>query len=85
MNRKDVIDLGFEDIGHYTIGNNLIMDIGRGRALSLASLGTANEFLCITYREYPESKINDDLIVISNYDYDGLLTLKKLKKIISIF
>ena len=76
--------LGFIELPHFTIGGNLICDVGRDRCLSLACAGTPNEMLCIcTLNKLKD--VYDDVIVIHNYDYDGYLTREKLKNIVNVF
>lgn len=85
MTNKDLTDIGFKEIPHFTINNGLTYDIGRGRYLSAGCVGTPNEMVWIYETDdKDETKIND-LVCLHNYDYDGYLTLEKIQKIISIF
>jgi hypothetical protein len=85
IERKVLRELGFKDLPHFTIMHNLTYDIGRGRFLSIGDLGTPNEigFLCQLENGNP-TKITD-IITIHNYDYDGYLTLDKVKSWIKVF
>lgn len=82
MNNGDLIQLGFKALPHFTIGNNVVFDLGRGRHLSAGNVGTPNEMLFICQSEGVEIT---DLICIHNYDYDGYLTIEKVENIIKIF
>lgn len=83
MTNDDLILIGFKEIPHFTIGNNVIYSLGRNRQLSAGCVGTPNEMLFITSTdELDEHKI-DNIICLHNYDYDGYLTIEKVKKIIN--
>lgn len=86
LTRDNVKALGFKEMPHFTIMNSLILNIGRNRQLSLGNLGTPNEMLFLSQvdDENNPTKVTDTIIV-SNYDYDGYLTIGKLKLILSIF
>lgn len=81
--RAELIKIGFQEIPHFTIQQSLIYDLGRNRNLSLACLGTPNEMLFIGEADEKNSKLLSDVVVLSNYDYDGYLTLDKIKMIIT--
>ena len=82
MTRDDLINIGFKELPHFTIGNNLIYDLGRNRQLSITCLGEFNEMVFICgIDEINEKKITD-LVCIHNYDYDGFLTIEKIKSLI---
>lgn len=83
MTKDDVLIIGFTLVSTSMILNSLEFDIGRKRYLSLGNVGTPNEMLFIIQKDNI-GKIND-IICISNYDYDGILTCEKLTKIIDIF
>jgi hypothetical protein len=85
MERQELIDIGFKEIPHFTIGNSLIFDIGRFRYISVSSLGTANEFVWICQASRKDLSKVTDLVCIHNYDYDGYITLEKVKSIIEVF
>ena len=72
---------GFESIPHFTVMDSRILDVGRGRKLSIGCVGTPNEMLFLTDEE--DGKI-DNIIVLHNWDYDGPLYLHKLQNIISL-
>lgn len=84
MTNDDLIDLGFKPLSYFTIGNNVLYDLGRERFLSVGSVGTPNEMLFICEKERGKDAISD-LICIHNYDYEGYLTKEKVVKILEIF
>jgi hypothetical protein len=82
--RSALIDIGFQELPHFTITNNLIYDLGRNRHLSFGSIETQNEmlFICET-EEYNPQKI-EGLIVLKNYDYDGYTSIEQVKALITL-
>ena len=83
MTREDLINLGFKEIHHFTIGGNLLYDLGRRRYLSLSCFATPNEMLFISELDDVNDKEITDLICLWNYDYDGYLTEERIKNIIN--
>lgn len=83
---ESVKALGFKEMPHFTIMNSLVLNVGRNRQLSLGNLETPNEMLFLSEvdDENKPTKILDT-IVLSNYDYDGYLTIDNLRLILSIF
>lgn len=84
LTREQCIDIGFKEVEHYTIMNSLVYEMSRRRVLTIGCLGQGNEvvFIC------EKSKVGDnytDLVCLHNRDYDGLLTLHKLNKIVNFF
>lgn len=82
--RKEVLEMGFKELQHFTITNPLVYDLGRRRVLSLGCLGQGNEviYLC------EKSKVGDhyeDLVCVHNADYDGFITIQRLKALIDWF
>lgn len=77
------IQLGFKELQHPTISDTLIFDLGRRRHLSLSNVNTPNEMLMICEQDEENPKLNSDVIVLHNYDYDGYLTKEKLTSVIS--
>ena len=49
--KEKLIDIGFQELPHFTIVNNLIYDLGRNRHLSFGAIGTPNEMLFI-FKDY---------------------------------
>lgn len=85
ITEDQLLYLEFTKIPHFTIGNDRIKDLGRNRYLSLGSLGTPNEMLFICEKNNSDDSYPEEIICLHNYDYDGYLTFKKLKKICKIF
>ncbi|MCK9417442.1 helix-turn-helix transcriptional regulator [Candidatus Dojkabacteria bacterium] len=83
MTNQDLINIGFKEIPHYTVGNSVFYDLGRNRQLSASSVGTPNEMLFICEIDPDNKNEITDLVCLHNYDYDKILTLKKVKTIIS--
>lgn len=81
MTEQDAKNLGFIAIPHFTVNNGYTYDLGRDRFLSFGGIGTPNEMLFICEKENHETKIIDNLVVLHNFDYDGLITIEKLTKI----
>lgn len=68
--REKLKQIGFKEIPHFTVMQNLIFDLGRNRELSFGNIGTPNETLYLC--ELNEGvDIISDLICLRNYDYDG--------------
>lgn len=84
IKREELIKLGFKEIGHFTVMNSLIYDLGRNRQLSIGELGNPNEVMFICEIDKNNPKNITDLVCIHNFDYDGYLTLKKIKSLIKI-
>ena len=83
MSNEDLISIGFETIKHFTITNSVIYDLGRNRHLSAGCVGEPNEMIWICYMEDRDSEHIDDLVCVHNYDYDGLISLEKVKLLIT--
>jgi len=85
IKREELLELGFYELPHFTIDNNMLYDLRNFRRLTIASIGTPNEILFIEeYDSEVYQKINE-LIVLHNYDYDGYLTLDKLNLLLDFF
>ena len=88
IDRQNLIDnVGFYELPFENIGSSLIYDLTRGRYLSFTSIGTPNEMLFLAQKERMtnDSKTVTDIIVLSNFDYDGYLSLDKLMSVINSF
>lgn len=81
--RYALIDIGFQELPHFTITNNLIYDLGRNRHLSFGSIETPNEMLFICETEEHNPQKIEGLIVLKNYDYDGQTKIEDVKIIIT--
>ena len=84
MTNQDLLDIGFKEIPTFTIGKNVIYDLGRHRQLSASCVGTPNEMLCITEVDSEDEQKVTDIICLHNWDFDGELKIEKVKAIISI-
>lgn len=86
LKREQLKELGFEEMPHFTIGRSMTYELGRKRLLSASGIGTPNEFLWIC--EYEKTTNNNknitDIVCIHNYDYDGYLTITKVKTLIRL-
>jgi hypothetical protein len=83
MIRQELIDLGFKELPHFSIMNSLIYDLGRNRQLSIGSIGTPNEMMFICELDENTSTKITDLVCIHNYDYDGYMTMNRLKHLLT--
>lgn len=83
MTKEIALKLGFKEIGHFTVTDALIYDLGRARNLSLSCVGTPNEMLYICEKEQ-EDKYSD-VICLHNWDYDKELTEEKLTTLLKWF
>lgn len=78
MTKKEkLLELGFEELPHWTVGGTIIYKLGRNRELGISSINTPCELVTLMEID-PETKIGTDLIVLSNFDYDGYMTLKDI-------
>ncbi len=82
--RKQLLELGFEEIPHFTVGHSLIYDLGRNRQLSISSIGTPNEILFICEIDDIDPKKITDLVCLKNYDYDGYTTVEEVEQLINL-
>lgn len=85
ITKELAVKLGFKELPHFSIGNSLILDVGRRRYLSLSDLDNCNCMLYLCERQCEYTKEVSDLICLHNYDYDKELTLERLERIINIF
>ena len=70
MTNEDIIEMGFKPVGHFTIMDCHLYDLGKNRQLSFGSVGTPNEMLFITQTDYDDPKKVTDIICLHNYDYN---------------
>lgn len=84
MTNYDLIQIGFKEIPHFTIANSVIYPLGRHRHLSAGCVGTPNEMLWICETDHENQTKITDLVCIHNWDYDGALTIEKVKALINI-
>lgn len=94
ITEQQLLEIGFFENDRIVI-KQYILDIGRGRFLSLMDVGTPNEMLFIyevkiskvrVSEENPtgEKKSVEELICLHNYDYDGYLSYEKLKTLVQL-
>ena len=76
-------EIGFKSYPHKILPSSLRYDLGRGRGFAIQNLGTPNEFLWIIDTNPEDPFEITDLICLHNYDYDGYLTLDKVKMLIT--
>ncbi len=84
MTNEDLLEIGFKKIPHFTVMNSLVYDLGRNRFLSIGCVGTPNEMLFIEEIDDEDPRKITDLICIHNYDYDGYITIEKIKELIKL-
>ena len=82
ISREELISIGFYELAHFTVMNNLLYDLGRKRHLSIGCLGTPNEMVFICQKDNSKTKKIDDLVCLRNWDYDGFTTIEAMKSII---
>lgn len=82
MSNEDLIEIGFKPIPHFTIANSVVYDLGRNRQLSAGCVGTPNETLWVCGLGGSDGIQITDLICLHNWDYDGELTIEKVKILI---
>lgn len=83
LSNEDLITLGFHKLPHFTVGNSLHYQLGRGRYLSVMCIGQGNESMWICSEE--EQGLVSDLVCLHNRDYDGFITVEKIKTLIEWF
>jgi len=82
--REELIELGFKEIPHFTIGNSIYYELSRDRQLSISGLGTGNEYIFLMQFENKGDLRPSDLVCVHNFDYDGLVTIGKIKTLIEV-
>ncbi len=76
--------LGFKKQTNFTIMPKWDYDLGRERFLSICSPGFPNEILYICSTEPDGDDVRYNIIVLSNYDYDGYISFDRLESLIKI-
>jgi hypothetical protein len=84
MTDEELFELGFVPLKHYTIGNSLIYQLSKKRQLALSCRRTPNEMLFLCEMDEKDTNEVSDLVCLSNYDYNGYLTLDIIKILINI-
>jgi len=83
LSEEILLEIGFQKIPHFTIGNSMIYQLDRNRHLSIGSAGTPNEVLFICESDENDFRKITDLVCLHNYDYDGYLSKEKLETLIN--
>lgn len=81
---RRLIKLGFKEVPHLILTNNLIYDLGRNRQLSFSNIGTPNEMLFLCELNKEDDRKIDELICLRNYDYDGYTTVEEIEQLINL-
>lgn len=84
LKQEDLLAIGFEKIPTFTVGNVLFYKLSRRRILQIGDLGNCNEMLFICQLDDDDDKKISDIITLHNYDYDGFITIEKIKTLISL-
>lgn len=74
-----LLKAGFEKLPHMTVTNSMMLDIGRGRYISIGDIDNCNQMMWL---QSIDGKKVTDLICLHNYDYDGWLYVHKLQNIV---
>lgn len=85
LTNSNLLEIGFNELPHFTIGNSITYELGQNRILSASSVGTPNEVLFICELGGSDATQITDIICLHNYDYDGYLTMRRLTTIIELF
>ena len=83
MTYRDLIDIGFVAVPKSKDG--VIYQFSKDRYLYAVGIGTSDEMLSVCEIEEDDKKIVTDCICVHAYEYDGSLTIEKVKKSINIF
>lgn len=84
MNKEDLLEIGFEEIPHFTIGDSIIYNLKRNKFISISCVGTPNEMVFLCERDKDDPRCINDLIAIRNFDYDGYTSLDWIKNLIQL-
>lgn len=79
MTREELLEIGFTELPYPSVHNPLNYDLGRSRKLSVSCLGTGNEMVILAEKNEEDL----DIVVLRNYDYDGLTDLDTIKSLIT--
>ena len=82
---QQLVELGFTKPNRDKLELSYKYHLGRGRFISAMCLGTGNESMWLCSKENKDSVIIDDLICLHNVDYDGKLTISKVKHLLEFF
>lgn len=82
MKPEEAIEIGFKPKNHFTVMNVHTYDAGRGRILAFGNIGTPNEIIFLQQYKANGKQFTDS-VCVHNYDYDGYITKKRLRNLIS--
>lgn len=85
LNKEQLLELGFKELPHFTVTSSLTYDLGRNRFLSIVDVGTPNEILFIYEKDFEDERKINDIVTLSNFNYDGYLTVEKLSLLLTFF
>jgi hypothetical protein len=83
MSNEEFLSIGFVEYPHKVLNGNMRYDLGRYRALTIQNLGNPNEMIFIYEVDSDNETEITDLVCLHNYDFDGYLTLEKVKMLIT--
>ena len=82
---QQLCELGFTKPNKNKLEISYKYHLGRRRFISARCLGTGNESMWLCYKEDMDGEVIDDLICLHNADYDGQLTISKVKHLVEFF
>ena len=82
---QQLVEIGFTKPHRDGLELSYKYHLGRGRFISAMCLGTGNESMWLCYKEDMDGEVIDDLICLHNADYDGQLTISKVKHLVEFF
>lgn len=82
---QQLCELGFTKPNKNKLEISYKYHLGRRRFISARCLGTGNESMWLCYKEDMDGEVIDDLICLHNVDYDGQLTISKVKHLVEFF
>ena len=83
MSNEEFLSIGFVEYTHKVLNGNMRYELGRGREITIQNLGNPNEFVWLVQIDSENETQITDLICLHNYDFDGYLTLEKIKMLIT--
>ena len=81
---QQLCELGFTKPNKNKLEISYKYHLGRRRLISARCLGTGNESMWLCYKEDMDGEVIDDLICLHNVDYDGQLTISKVKHLVEV-
>ncbi len=83
MSNEEFLSIGFVEYPHKVLNGNMRYELGRGREITIQNLGNPNEFVWLVQIDSENETQITDLICLHNYDFDGYLSLDKIKMLIT--